>query len=82
MADNDGELIDVIAPSAGESVTEAEVGEWHVKVGDTVAVDDAIVELETDKAAMDVPAPENGIIDELTAAVGDKVSSGLVETAC
>ena len=57
---NDDTLIDIIAPSAGESVTEAEIGAWHVGVGDAVNVDDPLVELETDKAAMDVPAQEAG----------------------
>ena len=56
------ELVDLVAPSAGESVTEAEVGTWHVAIGDSIAVDDAVVELETDKAAMDVPAPSAGNI--------------------
>ena len=76
MADNDGELIDVIAPSAGESVTEAEVGEWHVAVGDAIAVDDPVVELETDKAAMDVPAQSAGTLAEILAETGTIVEPG------
>jgi 2-oxoglutarate dehydrogenase E2 component (dihydrolipoamide succinyltransferase) len=54
----------VVVPSAGESVTEAEVGEWFVKVGDTVKADDILVELETDKAAQEVPAPVAGTVVE------------------
>jgi 2-oxoglutarate dehydrogenase E2 component (dihydrolipoamide succinyltransferase) len=52
-----GKLVDVITPSAGESVTEAEVGEISVKVGDAVKADDVLLELETDKAAQEIPAP-------------------------
>ncbi len=71
-----GELIDLIAPSAGESVTEAEVGAWHVAVGDALAVDDAVVELETDKAAMDVPAPSAGTLAEILAETGSVIKPG------
>ena len=70
------ELVDIIAPSAGESVTEAEVGEWHVKVGDQVSVDDAVVELETDKAAMDVPAVRGGTLAEILAETGTIIAPG------
>ncbi|MGI9355922.1 MAG: 2-oxoglutarate dehydrogenase complex dihydrolipoyllysine-residue succinyltransferase [Rhizobiaceae bacterium] len=71
-----GELVDLVAPSAGESVTEAEVGTWHVAVGDSLAVDDAIVELETDKAAMDVPAPSAGTLAEILAETGSVIKPG------
>lgn len=47
-----------------------------VAVGDAVAVDDALITLESDKAAMDIPAPEAGVVRELIVAVGDKVSAG------
>jgi len=73
---SDGELIDVIAPSAGESVTEAEVGEWHVAVGESLAVDDPVVELETDKAAMDVPAAAAGTLAEILAETGTVIAPG------
>lgn len=72
----DGELIDVIAPSAGESVTEAEIGEWYVAVGGAVEVDDAVVELETDKAAMDVPAQQSGVLEEILAETGSVIAPG------
>ncbi len=74
--DDAGELIDVIAPSAGESVTEAEVGEWYVAVGAALAVDDPIVELETDKAAMDVPAASAGVLAEVLAETGSVIAPG------
>jgi len=75
-AGDDGELIDLVAPSAGESVTEAEVGTWHVGIGDSLAVDDAVVELETDKAAMDVPAPSAGTLAEILAETGSVIKPG------
>ena len=71
-----GKVIDVVVPSAGESVTEAEIGTWHVAVGDAVSVDDPIVELETDKAAMDVPALEAGTVTEILAEAGSVVNVG------
>ncbi|MEM9732474.1 MAG: 2-oxoglutarate dehydrogenase complex dihydrolipoyllysine-residue succinyltransferase [Pseudomonadota bacterium] len=77
MSDNqDGELVDIIAPSAGESVTEAEIGRWHVAVGEAFAVDDALVELETDKAAMDVPAASAGVLAEILAETGSVIAPG------
>lgn len=70
------ELVDVVTPSAGESVTEAEVGEWSVKVGDTVKADDVLVELETDKAAQEIPAPVAGTVVKIVAQTGDTVEPG------
>ncbi len=72
------ELVDVVTPSAGESVTEAEVGEWFVKVGDTVKADDTLVELETDKAAQEVPAPVGGTIAAVSVKTGDTVEPGML----
>ncbi len=72
------ELIDVVAPSAGESVTEAEVGEWSVKVGDVVKADDTLVELETDKAAQEVPAPAAGTVVKIAAETGATVEPGVL----
>lgn len=71
-----GKLIEVNVPSAGESVTEAQVGEIYKKVGDAVAVDEAILELETDKAAQEVLAPSAGRIAELAVKSGDEVAVG------
>ncbi|WP_417679282.1 2-oxoglutarate dehydrogenase complex dihydrolipoyllysine-residue succinyltransferase [Roseibium sp.] len=71
-----GDLVDVVTPSAGESVTEAEVGEWSVKVGDTVKADDVLVELETDKAAQEIPAPVAGTVVKIVAQTGDTVEPG------
>ncbi|WP_428643859.1 2-oxoglutarate dehydrogenase complex dihydrolipoyllysine-residue succinyltransferase [Roseibium sp.] len=71
-------LVDVVTPSAGESVTEAEVGEWSVKVGDTVKADDTLVELETDKAAQEVPAPVAGTVVKIAAETGTTVEPGVL----
>ena len=68
--------LEIHVPASGESVTEADVGEWFKKVGDTVERDEAIVSLETDKAAMDVTAPEAGVIKSIAASEGDTVSVG------
>jgi len=69
--------IDIVIPDLGD-FEDVEIIEVLVSSGDTVAREDGLVTIETDKAAMDVPAPENGVIDALTVAVGDKVSAGSV----
>ena len=75
-APSSAETVDVVVPSAGESVTEADVGEWFVKVGDQVKADDVLVELETDKAAQEIPAPVSGTVVEISAKTGDTVTPG------
>lgn len=72
------QLVDVVTPSAGRSVTEAEVGEWSVKVGDVVKADDTLVELETDKAAQEVPAPVAGTIVKIAVETGTTVEPGVL----
>ena len=78
MAEGDSGIVDILVPEAGESVTEAEVGEWFKKVGDTIKVDEALVELETDKAAQDVMAQDAGTIEEIIAQTGEVVQVGAV----
>ena len=63
-------------PASGESVTEADVGEWLKKEGDAVSVDEPIVSLETDKAALDVPAPASGVLSRIVAQEGETVEVG------
>jgi 2-oxoglutarate decarboxylase len=75
-ADGAGEVVDIVAPAGGESVTEGTVLEWHVKVGDSVAADDTVVELSTDKVDMELPAPTNGTITEILAQEGETVTVG------
>ncbi|WP_135303321.1 dihydrolipoamide acetyltransferase family protein [Haloarcula amylovorans] len=65
-------------PDLGEGVAEGEVLEWHVAVGDAVTEDQVLAEVETDKAAVDVPSPKDGVVRELHAEVGDVVATGEV----
>ena len=73
-----GEIIDIVTPAGGESVTEGTILEWAVKVGDTVADGDTVVELSTDKVDMELPAPSAGTITEILAEEGDTVTVGQV----
>ena len=68
--------IEVTVPTLGESVTEATVGEWLKQPGEAVAVDEPIASLETDKVAVEVPSPVNGILSEQVVNVGDTVEVG------
>ena len=77
-ASGGGEEIEVVVPEGGESVSEADIGEWFKKEGDAVALDEAIVSLETDKAAMDVAAPKAGVVKKIFGAEGDTVQVGAV----
>ena len=64
---------EIRVPTLGESVTEATIGKWLKKVGDTIAADEPLVELETDKVSIEVPAPVAGVLTEITAQEGDNV---------
>ncbi len=68
--------IEVKVPTLGESVSEATVGQWLKKPGETVALDEPIVSLETDKVAVEVPAPAAGVMGAHVANEGDTVSVG------
>ena len=68
--------VELTVPALGESITEAVVGKWHKKVGDTVAVDEPIVVLETDKVTIDVPAPAAGTLAAIAHGEGDTVKIG------
>ena len=67
--------VDVMVPTLGESVTEATVSTWFKKVGDTVAQDEMLCELETDKVSVEVPAPAAGVLSEIIAAEGATVDA-------
>jgi len=73
-----GEMIDIVTPTGGESVTEGTILEWSVKVGDTVKDGDTVVEISTDKVDMELPAPAAGTITEILADEGDTVTVGQV----
>lgn len=64
---------EIRVPTLGESVSEATIGSWYKKVGDTVAVDEPLVELETDKVTIEVPSPVAGTLSEILAKEGDTV---------
>ena len=68
----------ILVPALGESITEATVSKWLKKVGDPVEADEAIVELETDKVNLEVPAPISGILSEMNSKDGDTVEVGAV----
>src|SRR6202142_2923722 len=63
-------------PDLGEGTVDAEIVAWHTKPGDTVSEDQLIVEVMTDKAAVEVPAPVSGRVVSVTGAPGDKVAVG------
>ncbi|KKB07338.1 2-oxoglutarate dehydrogenase complex dihydrolipoyllysine-residue succinyltransferase [Devosia chinhatensis] len=67
---------EIRVPTLGESVTEATIGQWYKKVGDTVAADEPLVELETDKVTIEVPAPAAGVLEAIAANPGDTVDVG------
>ena len=69
---------EIQVPTLGESVTEGTIGEWLKKPGDAVAVDEPIASLETDKVAVEVPSPVAGVIQSLSAEVGETVEVGAV----
>ncbi|WP_373492448.1 2-oxoglutarate dehydrogenase complex dihydrolipoyllysine-residue succinyltransferase, partial [Parasphingorhabdus sp.] len=71
---------EVTVPILGESITEATLGEWLKQPGDAVAADEPIASLETDKVALEVAAPEAGVMGEHQVAVGDTVEVGAVIT--
>ncbi|MBM9594805.1 2-oxoglutarate dehydrogenase complex dihydrolipoyllysine-residue succinyltransferase [Roseitranquillus sediminis] len=70
-----GDKVDVMVPTLGESVTEATVATWFKKVGDEVAQDEMLCELETDKVSVEVPAPQAGTLAEIVANEGDTVQA-------
>jgi len=69
---------EIIVPALGESVTEATVAKWLKNVGDTVAVDEPLVELETDKVTLEVNAKSAGVLKEITVQTGSNVEVGAV----
>jgi 2-oxoglutarate dehydrogenase E2 component (dihydrolipoamide succinyltransferase) len=69
-------MTDIRVPTLGESVTEATIGKWFKQPGDAVAVDEPLVELETDKVTIEVPAPAAGVLSEIAAKNGDTVAVG------
>jgi 2-oxoglutarate dehydrogenase E2 component (dihydrolipoamide succinyltransferase) len=68
--------VEIRVPTLGESVTEATIGQWFKQVGDAIAADEPVVELETDKVTIEVPAPSAGVLESIAAKQGDTVNVG------
>ncbi len=73
-----GETVEIVMPAMGESVTEGTILEWAKEPGESVAEDETIVEISTDKVDAEVPAPASGTIEEILAQAGDTVHVGQV----
>jgi 2-oxoglutarate dehydrogenase E2 component (dihydrolipoamide succinyltransferase) len=69
---------EIRVPALGESVIEATVGQWFKQAGDAVSADEPLVELETDKVTVEVPAPASGVLSEIAVKPGDTVAVGAV----
>jgi 2-oxoglutarate dehydrogenase E2 component (dihydrolipoamide succinyltransferase) len=69
-------MADIRVPTLGESVTEATIGKWFKQAGEPVSVDEPLVELETDKVTIEVPAPAAGVLEDIAAKDGDTVAVG------
>src|SRR6476620_8567155 len=69
-------MTEIRVPTLGESVSEATIGKWCKKPGDAVAVDEPLVELETDKVTIEVPAPAAGVLGAIAAKDGETVAVG------
>ena len=67
---------DIVVPTLGESVTEATIARWLKQPGEAVAADEPLVELETDKVTVEVPAPQAGVLSDLQFEEGDNVEVG------
>jgi len=72
---------EIRVPTLGESVTEATVGQWFKKSGETVNADEPVVELETDKVTIEVPAPVSGVLGDLVVGEGETVEVGALLAA-
>jgi 2-oxoglutarate dehydrogenase E2 component (dihydrolipoamide succinyltransferase) len=70
--------IDIVVPTLGESVTEATIGKWYKKPGDSVKADEPLAELETDKVTLEVNAPASGVIAHIAVKEGEPVAPGAV----
>src|ERR1700689_1890233 len=68
--------IEIRVPTLGESITEATVGKWFKKAGESVQADEPLVELETDKVTLEVNAPSPGVLSEIVAETGQTVAIG------
>src|SRR5437879_2415023 len=72
------QIVEVVTPAAGESVSEGTILEWHAKVGDFIKASDTIVEISTDKVDLELPAPASGVVSEILSEEGATVTVGQV----
>src|ERR1700757_4609036 len=72
------QIVEVVTPAAGESVSEGTILEWHAKVGDFIKAADTIVEISTDKVDVELPAPASGTVSEILVPEGETVTVGQV----
>src|SRR5262245_57141142 len=71
-------MIELKVPPVGESIQEVQIGKWLKQAGQTLAEDQPVVELETDKASLEVPAPAGGVLAQVLKREGESVSVGEV----
>ena len=71
-------IIDVKVPQLSESVAEATLVSWHKKAGEAVARDENLIDIETDKVVLELPAPDSGVLVEIVKNDGDTVVAGEV----
>src|SRR6202040_2670898 len=76
LSQKDQDMTEIRVPTLGESVTEATIGKWFKQAGDAVAVEEPLVELETDKVTIEVPSPAAGVLAEIAAKDGETVAVG------
>ena len=69
-------MTDIRVPTLGESITEATILKWFKKAGEAVAIDERLVELESDKATVEVPSPAAGVLSEIVAKEGEPIAVG------
>ena len=70
--------VEIKVPTLGESITEATVAQWFKSAGESVAADEPLVELETDKVTLEVPAPAGGKLGEIRVSTGENVEVGAI----
>jgi 2-oxoglutarate dehydrogenase E2 component (dihydrolipoamide succinyltransferase) len=71
-------VVDIVVPALGESITEGTIAAWLKQPGDAVGVDEPLVELETDKATVEICAPKAGVLTEIRVAAGEDIAVGAV----
>ena len=69
-------IVDIKVPGVGESISEVEIGEWQKRVGDAVKVDEIVVAVESEKAAMEIPSPAAGELVEILVVEGTPAKVG------